>query len=46
MKKNYIKPSLRVVMLQQNDLIATSDGLNTVTLDFDFEDSEEEGSAD
>ena len=46
MKKNYTKPSLEVVMLQRSDLIATSGDLNTVTLDFDFEHSEEDGYAD
>lgn len=42
MKKNYIKPSLQVVMIQQSDLIATS----RVSLAFDFDDPEEEGCAD
>lgn len=46
MKKNYTKPSLEVVMLQRSDLIATSGDLNTVTLDFDFEHSEDAGFAD
>ena len=46
MKKIYTKPSLQVVMLQRSDLIATSGDLNTVTLDFDFEQSEEDGFAD
>ena len=46
MKKLYTKPSLEVVLLQRSDLIATSGDLNTVTLDFDFGHSEEEGFAD
>ena len=46
MKKNYIKPSLQVVMLQQSDLIATSGDPRRVTLGFDIDDPENEGYAD
>lgn len=40
-KKNYAKPSLKVVMLQNSDLIATSgDSPRTVALGLDLEDNE------
>lgn len=46
MKKNFTKPSLQVVMLQQSDLIATSGDPRRVTLRFDLDDPEEAGYAD
>ena len=46
MKKNYIKPSLQVVMLQQSDLIATSGDQSSVSLGFDLDDPDKEGYAD
>lgn len=40
-KKNYAKPSLKVVMLQNSDLIATSgDSPRTVALGLDLEDND------
>ena len=44
-KKTYEKPSLQVVMLQQSDLIATSNP-QSVSLRFSLEDEEDEGYAD
>lgn len=46
MKKNYEKPSLEVVMLQQSDLITTSGDQGRMSLGLDFENSEVEGFAD
>lgn len=39
-KKNYEKPSLQIVMLQQSDLIATSGDSSRVALGLDLEDYE------
>ena len=45
MKKNYATPSLRVVMIDESDLIATSNP-QSVSLKFNLDETEEEGYAD